>query len=68
MIIIYENAELIEDGTILILDGDRWNVVKSHTFDDFGSFMDTFIIERNGETKEIYSYDDCETFTFCTYD
>jgi len=44
-----------------------WEITKWHSFDDFGATMETLTIEKDGETKEIYSYDEGETFTFDAY-
>ena len=44
-----------------------WTITSICHFDDMGASMDTFTIELNGETKEIYSYDEGETFTFDAY-
>ena len=44
-----------------------WTITKIYHFDDFGCSFDTFTIEKDGETKEIYSYDEGETFTFDVY-
>ena len=46
------------------LDDETWTITKIYNFDDFGCTLDTFTIEKDGETKEIYSYDEGETFTF----
>lgn len=46
---------------------DIWIITNIHSFDDFGATMDTFTIELDGEIKEIYSYDEGETFTFDAY-
>ena len=48
----------------LIIDRKTWNVTNWHSFDDFGSTVETLTIEKDGETKEIYSLDEGETFTF----
>ena len=47
----------------LDIDGDIWIITNIHSFDDFGATLDTFTIEKDGEVKEIYSYDEGETFT-----
>ena len=41
-----------------------WIITDIHSFDDLGTTLDTFFIERDGERKEIYSHDEGETFTF----
>lgn len=65
MIMKMENAKLDDDGKFLILDGILWSVLKHHPFDDFGYTLDTFtIMNYAGDVKEIYSYDEGETFTF----
>ena len=48
----------------LIIDSRTWEITNIHSFDDFGSTVETLTIERDGKTKEIYSLDQCETFTF----
>ena len=65
MIMKMENAKLDDDGKFLILDGILWSVLKHHPIDDFGYTLDTFtIMNYAGDVKEIYSYDEGETFTF----
>ena len=60
-----ENAELEENGKFLMLDDVLWSVLEHHSFDDFGATVDTLtIMNFNGDVKEIYSFDECETFTF----
>tara|TARA_B100000029_G_scaffold442247_1_gene460535 strand:+ start:520 stop:720 length:201 start_codon:yes stop_codon:yes gene_type:complete len=60
-----ENAKLDDDGKFLILDDVLWSVIKHHSFDDFGYTLDTFtIMNYAGDVKEIYSFDEGETFTF----
>ena len=49
------------------LDGEIWEITNLYHFADFGATMETFTIEKDGETKEIYSYDEGETFTFDAY-
>ena len=41
-----------------------WTIISLHHYADYGMSMETFTIKRDGETKEIYSYDEGETFTF----
>ena len=48
----------------LRLNNETWTITKLYHYDDFAASMDTFSIEKDGEAKEIYSYDDGETFTF----
>jgi len=48
----------------LDLNGEIWKITNIHSFDDFGCSLDTFTIEKDGVEKEIYSYDEGETFTF----
>jgi hypothetical protein len=49
----------------LAFDNDGiWKITNIHSFDDFGCSLDTFTIEKDGVEKEIYSYDEGETFTF----
>ena len=48
----------------LRLNDETWNITKIYSFDDYGVTMETFTIEKDGETREIYSYDEGETFTF----
>ena len=48
----------------LRLWGKTWTITNIYHFDDYGCSLDTFTIEKDGETKEIYSYDEGETFTF----
>ncbi len=65
MIMKMENAKLDDDGKFLILDDVLWSVIKHHSFDDFGYTLDTFtIMNYAGDVKEIYSFDEGETFTF----
>ena len=57
--------ELDEDSKFMIIDGILHSVLKHHSFDDFGAIMDTFtVINYAGDIKEVYSFDECETFTF----
>ena len=65
MIMKMENAKLDDDGKFLILDDVLWSVIKHHSFDDFGYTLATFtIMNYAGDVKEIYSFDEGETFTF----
>ena len=57
--------ELDEDSKFMIIDGILHSVLKHHSFDDFGAIMDTFtVINYAGDIKEVYYFDECETFTF----
>jgi len=59
------NAKLDEDGKFLTLNGVLWSVLNHHSFDDFGATIDTLtIMNFAADVKEIYSFDECETFTF----
>ena len=51
----------------LDLDGEIWKITKIYSFHDYGATMETFTIKKDGETKEIYSLDEGETFTFDAY-
>ena len=48
----------------LRLDNETWDITKIYSFNDWGQDLDTFTIEKDGETKEIFSYDEGVTFTF----
>jgi len=48
----------------IVLDSKTWEVTNLYHYDDYGVTMETFTIEKDGETREIYSYDEGETFTF----
>ncbi len=62
-----ENATLDDDGKFLLLDDVLWSVINHHSYDDFHSQIDTLtIMNFAGDEKEIYSFDECETFTFET--
>jgi len=67
----------VKDGTSkpahgwLSIDGKIWQITNWHSFADFGATLETLTIQRGNqvelskrETKEIYSYDEGETFTF----
>ena len=67
----------VNDGTTkpahgwLNIDGKTWQIINWHSFDDLGATLETLTIERGNqvdkskrETKEIYSFDEGETFTF----
>jgi hypothetical protein len=60
-------AELHECGKFMTIDGVLHSVINHHSFDDFGATLDTFrVINFAGLIREIYSFDECETFTFDT--
>tara|TARA_Y100000310_G_scaffold137548_1_gene136476 strand:- start:1035 stop:1241 length:207 start_codon:yes stop_codon:yes gene_type:complete len=68
MIIKTENAQMEDDGKFITLDGILHSVIDYHHYDDFGASMDTYtIMNYAGDVKEIYSYDEGETFTFDAY-
>ena len=83
MIIKTEDATWIppvDDGTSkpahgwLNINGKTWQITNWHSFNDFGATIETLTIERGNqvdsskrETKEIYSYDEGETFTYDIY-
>ena len=66
----------VDDGTSkpklgwIQIDGKIWQIREWHSFDDFGATCETLTIERGNattqtyKTKEIYSHDEGETFTF----
>ena len=60
-------AEDVTNHGWLDLNGEIWTITNLHQFDDLGGTLDTLTIEKDGETKEIYSYDELETFTFDVY-
>ena len=41
-----------------------WEIVNWHSFDDMGNTVETLTIQSGKEQKEIYSFDEGETFTF----
>mgnify|MGYP001372696951 CR=1 FL=1 len=51
----------------LRLNGETWTITNIHHYDDYGVTLETFTIEKDGKIKEIYSYDEGETFTFDAY-
>ena len=68
-----------EEGTTkpalgwLQIGGKIWQIINRHSFDDLGATIETLTIERGNhvkgwpvhrEQKEIYSFDEGETFTF----
>ena len=59
-----ESADDVTNHGWLDLNEELWTITKIHSFDDLGATLDTLTIEKDGETKEIYSFDECETFTF----
>lgn len=76
MIMKIENARWIPaiEGTFastkhgwLDIDGEIWKITNWHSFADFGVTVETLTITKDGETKEIYSLDEAETFTFDAY-
>ena len=48
----------------LIIDGRTWEVTNIQHYSDYGVTLETLTIERGGETKEVYTQDEGETFTF----
>ena len=58
-------AELHDCGKFMTIDGVLHSIISHHSFDDFGATLDTFkVINYAGTIREIYSFDECETFTF----
>tara|TARA_Y100000310_G_scaffold143612_1_gene142951 strand:- start:266 stop:517 length:252 start_codon:yes stop_codon:yes gene_type:complete len=47
----------------IIIDRETWEITNWHTYSDFGADLETLTISKDGETKEIYSTDEGETFT-----
>ena len=47
----------------IVIDRETWEITKWHTYSDFGADLETLTITKDGETKEIYSTDEGETFT-----
>jgi len=41
-----------------------WAITNWHSFDDIGNTLETLTVKRLGVTKEVYSFDEGETFTF----
>ena len=39
-----------------------WRITDWHTFDDFGATLDTLTVQRLGETLEVFSQDEGQTF------
>ncbi len=57
--------ELDEDGKFMTIDGVLQSVIHHHSFDDFGATIDTFrVMNYASDVIEIYSVDECETFSF----
>ena len=53
------------DDQFMTIDGVLHSIISHHSFDDFGATLDTFkVINYAGLIREIYSFDECETFTF----
>ena len=40
-----------------------WMITDWHSFDDIGNTIETLTVQRLGVTKEVYSFDEGETFT-----
>ena len=40
-----------------------WAITDWHSFDDIGNTLETLTVKRLGVTKEVYSFDEGETFT-----
>ena len=57
-------GEFLNHGWLAFGKDDIWIITNIHSYDDFGATIDTFTIEKDGKTKEIYSLDEGETFTF----
>ena len=53
------------DDQFMTIDGVLHSIISHHSFDDFGATLDTYkVINYAGMIREIYSFDECETFTF----
>ena len=53
------------DDQFMTIDGVLHSIINHHSFSDFGATLDTFkVINYAGNIREIYSFDECETFTF----
>ena len=62
-----QNAGLNYHGWIIIGTGSQsttWDIINWHSFDDIGNTIETLTIQSGKEQKEIYSFDEGETFTF----
>ena len=56
--------ELDDNAAFMIIDGVLHSITYHHSFDDYGATIDTFtVMNYAGEEKEVYSFDECETFT-----
>ena len=56
--------ELDEDGKFMTIDGVLHSVINHHSFDDCGGTIDTLtVMNYASDVKEVYSFDECETFT-----
>ena len=56
--------ELDDTAKFITIDGVLHSVIYHHSFDDFGATQDTFrVMNYAGDIKEVYSFDECETFT-----
>ena len=56
-----------QHGWIILGHGSNsttWEIVNWHSFDDIGNTIETLTIRSGKEQKEIYSFDEGETFTF----
>ena len=60
-----------KDHGWLAINGKIWQIIHWHSFSDFGQTLETLTIERGNqvdtskrERKEIYSYNEGETFTY----
>ena len=59
------SIELDDNAKFMTIDGVLHSVISHHSFDDFGATIDTFrVMNYAGDVKEVYSFDQCETFTF----
>ena len=45
-------------------DSTTWEIINIHHYSDYGVMLETFTIQSGKEQKDIYSYDEGETFTF----
>jgi hypothetical protein len=45
------------------LNGEIWTITDLHHYADYGTTLETLTITNGKEIKEIYSQDECETFT-----
>ena len=59
-----QNSEVNQHGWLRIDGKTTWEIVDIHSFDDFGTTVETLVIRSGNETKIVYSLDECETFTF----